>query len=85
MATLSPSSPLQLSSPSSPLPFDSRNQNWKVTQTNMIYIVGLPPHIADESILCSEPYCGQYGTILKIAVKETAGYRSECYNAYITF
>ena len=51
----------------------------------MIYIVGLPPHIADESILCSEPYCGQYGSILKVAIKETSGYRSECYNAYITF
>jgi hypothetical protein len=25
---------------------DYRSSNWKVTQTNMIYIVGLPPSIA---------------------------------------
>lgn len=51
----------------------------------MIYIVGLPSHIADEELLRSDHYCGQYGEITKIAIKRTLNHRSECYSAYITF
>lgn len=41
--------------------FEPRTPSWKVTQTNMIYIVGLPQSVAKEELLKSNSYCGQYG------------------------
>ena len=55
---------------------NARTHGSKVTQTNMIYLVGLPKSIAHEDLLASEPYCGQYGPITKVTIKETNGYRS---------
>ena len=51
----------------------------------MVYIVGLPKNIASQDILTSDPYCGQYGKVVKVVIKETFGNKSETFCGYITF
>ena len=64
-------------------------QDMRIIQRNVIYIIGVPTAIADETILCTQPYFGQYGQILKVIVKRdcfTTGEDPEEYSsAYITY
>ena len=43
-------------------------QNIRVVQRNLIYVIGLPPHIASEEVLRRAEYFGQYGKIMKVVV-----------------
>ncbi|RGB32742.1 RING/Ubox like zinc-binding domain-containing protein [Rhizophagus diaphanus] len=42
--------------------------NMRVVQKNLVYVIGLSPKIANEEILRSHDYFGQYGKIAKIVV-----------------
>jgi fumarate reductase subunit C len=42
----------------------------RVIQRNLVYIIGVPLSIADEELLKSDAYFGQYGKILKILVNK---------------
>lgn len=42
----------------------------KVKDENIAFIAGLPANIAEESILTSENFLGQYGCILKISINQ---------------
>ena len=61
----------------------------RVIQDNLVYIINLPASIADESILRSYEYFGQYGTITKCVVNKTTVYTTHpqgpSYAAYITY
>ena len=64
-------------------------QDMRIIQRNVIYAIGVPTAIANETILSTQPYFGQYGQILKIIVKRdgfTTGEDPEEYSsAYITY
>ncbi|CAG9314047.1 unnamed protein product [Blepharisma stoltei] len=60
----------------------------RVIQRNLVYLIGLPPSIADEETMIEEKYFGQYGHIRKCAVKKTSPYISPLgisYSAFITY
>ena len=60
----------------------------RVIQRTLIYVIGLSPNIAQEPILSSEAYFGQYGSIKKIAVNRSNPYNSPSglsFSAYINF
>lgn len=42
--------------------------NMRVVQKNLVYVIGLPPRIANEEILRQHDYFGQYGKIIKVVV-----------------
>jgi len=44
--------------------------NKRVIQRNLVYVMNLSPSLADENLLMSEGYFGQYGSILKCKVKQ---------------
>ncbi|KAI9073556.1 hypothetical protein K1719_044460 [Acacia pycnantha] len=46
--------------------------NVRVIQRYLVYIVGLPLNLADESLLESQDYSGQYGKVLKVSMSRTA-------------
>ncbi|KAH8485267.1 hypothetical protein H0E87_026890, partial [Populus deltoides] len=46
--------------------------NVRVIQRNLVYIIGLPLNIADESLLQRREYFGQYGKVLKVSISRTA-------------
>lgn len=43
-------------------------QNVRVRQRNLVYVVGLPPSVAQEDILRKKEYFGKFGKILKISI-----------------
>ncbi|KAF8395025.1 hypothetical protein HHK36_018964 [Tetracentron sinense] len=46
--------------------------NVRVIQRNLVYIMGIPPSLADEDLLQHKEYFGQYGKVLKVSVSRTA-------------
>lgn len=62
----------------------------RILQKNLIYVIGLAPQIADESILGSKEYFGQYGHIVKLMVNKNNafnqnGVQGHSYSAYVTY
>uniref|UniRef100_A0A6N2LQ57 RING-type domain-containing protein n=1 Tax=Salix viminalis TaxID=40686 RepID=A0A6N2LQ57_SALVM len=57
-----------------PKPSDGRMHlsNVRVIQRNLVYIIGLPLNLADESLLQKKEYFGQYGKVLKVSISRTA-------------
>lgn len=57
--------------------------NMRVIQRKLVYIINLPPSVADESTLLRYEYFGQYGTITKCCVNKHNAFAG--YGAYITY
>ncbi|ONL94825.1 RNA binding (RRM/RBD/RNP motifs) family protein [Zea mays] len=45
----------------------------RVIQRNLVYIIGLPAHLCNESVLERKEYFGQYGEVLKVLVSRLTG------------
>lgn len=63
-------------------------QNVRVMQRNLVYVIGLPVHFADEEILRSNECFSQYGKIVKAVVNKShlsADRGNATASAYITF
>ncbi|KAG2585155.1 hypothetical protein PVAP13_6KG374900 [Panicum virgatum] len=45
----------------------------RVIQRNLVYIIGLPVHLCNESVLERREYFGQYGKVLKVSVSRLTG------------
>jgi CCR4-NOT transcription complex subunit 4 len=63
----------------------------RVIQRNLVYIIGLPVHLCNESVLERTEYFGQYGKVLKVSVSRPSGPPSQQASAnnnisvYITY
>ena len=57
--------------------------NARIIQSKLVYIINLPESVADEKILKSQEYFGQYGTIVKCVVNKSTQHTA--YQAYITY
>ncbi|ONK67852.1 uncharacterized protein A4U43_C05F4450 [Asparagus officinalis] len=63
----------------------------RVVQRNLVYIMGMPSNLADESVLERKEYFGQYGKVLKVSVSRQAGTTPQqvasnnTFNVYITY
>ncbi|CAO2184372.1 unnamed protein product [Urochloa humidicola] len=63
----------------------------RVIQRNLVYIIGLPAHLCNESVLEHREYFGQYGKVLKVSVSRPNGPPSQQASAnnnisvYITY
>ncbi|KAL0923045.1 hypothetical protein M5K25_007088 [Dendrobium thyrsiflorum] len=61
----------------------------RVVQRNLVYIMGLPSHLADENVLERKEYFGQYGKILKLSISRPATTAQQapnnCFSVYITY
>mmetsp|Transcript_14223 Transcript_14223/g.16546 ORF Transcript_14223/g.16546 Transcript_14223/m.16546 type:complete len:958 (+) Transcript_14223:90-2963(+) len=72
-------------------PPSDRNQlaNMRVIRRNLVYAVGLPPHIATEEILRKPEYFGQFGKVSKIVLNRNhngnGDPRRASASAYVTF
>ncbi|KAE9231503.1 hypothetical protein PF004_g10195 [Phytophthora fragariae] len=63
-------------------------QNVRVMQRNLVYVIGLPVHFAEEEILRSNECFGQYGKIVKAVVNKShlnTDRQNATASAYITF
>jgi len=45
----------------------------RVIQRNLVYIIGLPAYLCNESVLERREYFGQYGKVLKVSVSRPTG------------
>ncbi|CAK4205678.1 unnamed protein product [Aphanomyces euteiches] len=62
--------------------------NVRVMQRNLVYVIGLPVHYADEELLRSKECFGQYGRIVKAVVNKShlnTDRNNATASAYITF
>ncbi|CAG9326206.1 unnamed protein product [Blepharisma stoltei] len=70
-------------------PNPSELSKMRIIQSDLVYIINLPPSVADETLLKSYRYFGQYGKIKKCVVNKanayTNGSSGVSYGAYITF
>ncbi|KAG0528325.1 hypothetical protein BDA96_05G001600 [Sorghum bicolor] len=62
----------------------------RVIQRNLVYIIGLPAHLCNESVLERREYFGQYGKVLKVSVSRPTGPPSQAsansnISVYITY
>ncbi|KAG1365704.1 hypothetical protein COCNU_12G007040 [Cocos nucifera] len=63
----------------------------RVIQRNLVYIIGLPSNLCDESILERREYFGQYGKVLKVSISRPAGAvaqqasNNSTFSVYITY
>ncbi|KAG9158198.1 hypothetical protein Leryth_000340 [Lithospermum erythrorhizon] len=62
----------------------------RVIQKNVVYIVGLPLHLADEDLLQRKEYFGQYGKVQKVSISRTSAgaiqqYLNSTCSVYITY
>ncbi|XP_074285520.1 uncharacterized protein LOC141611021 [Silene latifolia] len=71
---------------------DNRKQltSVRVIQRNLVYIVGLPLDLADEDLLQSKDYFGQYGKVLKVSISRTSAgtiqqFPNNTCSVYITY
>ncbi|KAI4386029.1 hypothetical protein MLD38_004001 [Melastoma candidum] len=71
---------------------DGRKQltSVRVIQRNLVYIVGLPLHLADEDLLQQRDYFGQYGKVLKVSMSRTSAgviqqFPNNTCSVYITY
>ena len=69
----------------------SQMQKIRITQKNLVYLIGFPKFLADnEKLLSSFEYLGQYGKILKININKNKIYNSNnpngpSYSCHITY
>ena len=69
----------------------SQMQKLRITQKNLVYLIGFPKYLAyNEKLLSSFEYLGQYGKILKINVNKNKIYNSNnpngpSYSCHITY
>ncbi|CAG9314524.1 unnamed protein product [Blepharisma stoltei] len=87
-STYSPSKPPR--SKGSPInPQNTEKASARIIQSNLIYVINLPQSAADESILRSKEYFGQYGRINKCSLNKgfifTNSSNTPAYGAHITF
>ncbi|XP_047973962.1 uncharacterized protein LOC125216318 isoform X1 [Salvia hispanica] len=73
-------------------PSEGRKQlaSVRVIQRNLVYVVGLPLNLADEDLLQSREYFGQYGKALKVSISRTASgaiqqFANSTCSVYITY
>ena len=74
--------------PRAPLPERANLVNYRVVQRDLVYVIGIPVEIAQESILEKYEYFGQYGPIKKIVVNSSVhqqGYQRPTVSAFVTF
>ncbi|KAF8010867.1 hypothetical protein BT93_J1493 [Corymbia citriodora subsp. variegata] len=62
----------------------------RVIQRNLVYIVGLPLHLANEDLLLRRDYFGQYGKVLKVSMSRTSAgviqqFPNNTCSVYITY
>nr|CAD1817578.1 unnamed protein product [Ananas comosus var. bracteatus] len=63
----------------------------RVIQRNLVYIIGLPYNLCDESILERREYFGQYGKVLKVSISRPTGAAAQqaslnnTFSVYITY
>ena len=69
-------SPISLSHQSSPLKDFS---NMRIIQKNIVYVIGLTASLANQEVLSSFNFFGQYGIILKIVINQS-GYTQKYQN-----
>lgn len=48
--------------------------NVRVVQKNLVFVVGLPPRLADAEILKKHEYFGKYGKIHKVVINPSTTY-----------
>lgn len=71
-----------------PLPDKEKLRDVRVMQKNLVFVVGLQPKLADESMLRKQEYFGRFGKIMKVAVNQCttyAGVQGPSASAYVTF
>ncbi|XP_055853582.1 putative uncharacterized protein DDB_G0271606 isoform X2 [Episyrphus balteatus] len=62
--------------------------NVRVVQKNLVFVVGLPPRLADADILKRHEYFGKYGKIHKVVINPStayAGVQGPSASAYVTY
>ncbi|XP_055634687.1 uncharacterized protein DDB_G0283357 isoform X2 [Toxorhynchites rutilus septentrionalis] len=62
--------------------------NVRVVQKNLVFVVGLPPRLADPEILKKHEYFGKYGKIHKVVINPSttyAGVQGPSASAYVTY
>lgn len=66
--------------------------NWKqirILQRNIVYVIGIPEKIANNVMIGSQDYFGQYGDIIRIVINTkphfTEKKRDKFYSCYITY
>lgn len=55
-----------------------------VIQKNLVYVIGIPVKYADENVLKSDEFFGQFGVIKKLVIKNRS-MTDQSVSAYITF
>ncbi|KAJ3680858.1 hypothetical protein LUZ60_015347 [Juncus effusus] len=72
---------------------DARNHlsSVRVIQRNLVYIIGLPNNLMDESLLERREYFGQYGKVMKVSISRPTGAAAQqalvnnTFSVYITY
>ncbi|XP_067647294.1 myb-like protein I [Eurosta solidaginis] len=62
--------------------------NVRVVQKNLVFVVGLPPRLADAEVLKKHEYFGKYGKIHKVVINPStayAGVQGPSASAYVTY
>lgn len=62
--------------------------NVRVVQKNLVFVVGLPPRLADAEILKRHEYFGKFGKIHKVVINQStsyAGSQGPSASAYVTY
>ncbi|XP_053696420.1 neurogenic protein mastermind isoform X2 [Sabethes cyaneus] len=60
--------------------------NVRVVQKNLVFVVGLPPRLADPEILKKHEYFGKYGKIHKVVINPSSTYAGvPSASAYVTY
>ena len=62
--------------------------NVRVVQKNLVFVVGLPPRLAEAEILKKHEYFGKYGKIHKVVINPSttyAGVQGPSASAYVTY
>ncbi|KAJ1688685.1 hypothetical protein LUZ63_012840 [Rhynchospora breviuscula] len=63
----------------------------RVIQRNLVYIIGLPNNLMDESLLERREYFGQYGKVMKVSISRPTGAAAQqalannTFSVYITY
>ncbi|XP_078181045.1 uncharacterized protein LOC144574840 [Carex rostrata] len=63
----------------------------RVIQRNLVYIIGLPNNLMDESLLEKREYFGQYGKVMKVSISRPTGAAAQqalvnnTFSVYITY
>lgn len=72
-----------------PIPERKALAQYRVVQRDLVYVIGIPTEIAQESVLSKYEYFGQYGPIKKIVVNSNPlhnqNFKRPTVSAYVTF